>query len=211
MRTIELIAIVAISMAALIMADEIKACEPKNILVIGQSNAGYLSQLDLAGTWGTVDCRANIFTSVRGGTGISAFMPSWSTASLYGRTSAAIENAGAKLDAIVFWQGEQDSKTAETAKEWPGLATQVLQSYRVEYGASKDIPIFMFALNSFHQPTEKFIQYWSFIRNRQFSMQRKGITVIDTSGYEFKGDLVHLTTAGYQQAADAVAKLLYPL
>jgi len=194
--------------ALLMMIGTAHACTSRNILLIGQSNAVYLSKLDLATLWGTQDCPATIFTSVRGGTGIAMFMPSWSTASLYGRTSAAIEYAGVKLDLIVFWQGEQDAKTAKDTIAWPGLATQVLQSYRTEYGETKDIPIFIFALNDKHKLREAVTPFWLHIRNRQISMQRKGITIIDTRGYEFKPDLVHLTDNGYMQAANDVARLI---
>lgn len=191
-----------------IMGVQAMACEPKNILVIGQSNAANLSQLDLATKWGETDCPATIFTSVRGGTGISAFTPNWSTASLYGRTTKAIEAAGVQLDAIVFWQGENDAKNVETAVAWSGLATQTIQSYRLEYGKAKNIPVFIFALNDKHPLREEVTPYWNHIRNWQFSMERKGITVIDSSAYEFKPDNVHLTWAGYTKSASDLAVLL---
>lgn len=197
-----------LAITARITASE--ACTPKNILVIGQSNAVYLNDVDLSAAWGSVECPAKIYKSVRGGTGITEFMPSWSTAALYGKTSKTIENDGVKLDAIVFWQGENDTKTAVTARDWAGLATETIQSYRAEYGASKDIPVFIFQLNDKHgtEKTEPVYKYWNFIRNRQSSMARKNVTIIDTSIYKFRPDLVHLIDGEYENVAADLAKVI---
>ena len=195
-----------LAITARITASE--ACTPKNILVIGQSNAVYLNDVDLSAAWGSVECPAKIYKSVRGGTDIASFMPSWSTAALYGKTSKAIENDGVTLDAIIFWQGENDTKKADTARDWAGLATQTIQSYRAEYGTSKDIPVFIFQLNDKHTSPEPLYKYWNFIRNRQASMARKNVTVIDTSIYKFKPDLVHLIDGEYENVAADMAKLI---
>lgn len=189
---------------------EQSGCEPRKVLLIGQSNAVYLRQYaDLENTLGYFDCPAKIYLSIAGGKKADVFLPNWSSMSLYGQTARKLDKDQAKLDAIVFWQGEADTRTVQDAESWARKTTETLKAYVDDYGSSKQIPIVIFKLNSGRIELKNDYKCWKTVRIAQQSMAVSGrITVIDTSRYKFNPDFVHMPPLSYPLAAQDAANVI---
>ena len=185
-------------------------CEPRKVLLIGQSNAVNMRQYaDLESTFGDFECPANVYQSIAGGKKADVFLPNWSSMSLYGQTTRKLDADQAKLDAIVFWQGEADAQKQEDATTWARKTTETLKAYVDDYGSNKSIPIVIFQLNSMRLSIKSDDKWWKTVRIAQQSMSVAGrITVIDTSRYKFNPDFVHMPPASYQIAAQDAANVI---
>lgn len=173
----------------------------KNYAVIGQSNAYYMANTPvLKNTLSTPETRVNIINCSHPGQKVKMFTASWLETTYFGNCLHQIGNR--KLDGIIFWQGESDTKLIFDANRWPIIARGILVSLRVETD-SGNIPIVMIALNNLSHPLGP---YWKDIRGYQISMVAPNLHKLDSSNYQFRPDNVHLLN--YDAIAIDAAKLL---
>lgn len=171
----------------------------KYYIIIGQSNANFIAQYSDLSTDGVT---AHLINCGYNGQPISYFRPSYSYSYGYGLCMKKAL-AAPRIDGIVFWQGEHDTRDIKSVREWHYAATEVLRSLRVDLG-DLSIPIVMVALNNFPEP--KFT-YWFNIRVMQLQFKLRNFKIIDSSNYEFQRGNLHLTIAGYQAIGVDIGKI----
>lgn len=177
------------------------ACLSNTILVVGQSNAvELLDNTDLPKIFGSTGCPAQIITSAYRQRAVDFFMPS---GPYYQRS---IAKAGkTKVKAILYLQGEEDSKTLANTQKWLPKVSYLLGSYQAAIG-TLNTPIVVWQLNSFYKDTK--YQYWHVIRQSQAKLAALPNThILDSSVYRFR-DGVHLDTPEYAKLAKDMAALV---
>lgn len=190
------ISLIALSAALLCSSSAYSDCQ-KTILLIGQSNAVRMAK------YGDVheqakaifpDCKIIFRGSLRSGTPIADFMPTYSGkfASLYAGTTSQLTT----IDAIIYWQGENDSIKLSTTKTWAANFKALIGLYRNGYGVTPTIPVVMFAINAHNTK-----YHWQTMRRIQMSTFMPNLHVIDTTDrYQFREDNTHLVTEAYRNA-----------
>jgi len=174
----------------------------ENWLVVGQSNAGNIVKFGgLQGAVNAQGCTVRVFTSIKYGTPIEKFMTS---EYLYKNTVRYIKSKGAKIDSIIFWQGEANTYQRDSALSWSSNAAYLIGSYVAEVGASDNIPVTVFAINDIDHGEKR--KYWRFIRQNQLAMQHGNITVVDSGKYQLKADNVHFEASAYVEMVGDLLK-----
>lgn len=166
----------------------------KTVVVMGQSNA-----------WGIVQhgaLNAEVIDCTHRGQNIKKFQLNFSRKSFFGQ---CLEKAkGKKVDALVFWQGESDTVTTDRAIEWPYLASRLIRDIQTYVPG---LPVIMVALHDGYPAQEVFNRWgWAYVREQQMNFM--GVTVIDSSTYEFEPTHLHLTNAGYYEISLTINEYL---
>ena len=123
---------------------------------------------------------------------------------LYRQKQAALQG---KLRALVFWQGGQDGKNKKTAKHWRENFKRMVTAWRADVGDPK-LPVILLVLKPGTEQTLQKYPYRDVVRQQQLSMQLPYITKIETIGYDYNSDDIHLTTAGQLALGPVIAGAL---
>jgi hypothetical protein len=174
----------------------------ENWLVVGQSNAGNIVKFGgLQGAVTSQGCTVKVFTSIRYATPIERFMTS---EYLYTNTVRYIKSKKAKIDRIIFWQGEANTYEHNSALSWSSNAAYLIGSYVSKVGTSDNIPVTVFAINDIDHGNGR--KYWRFIRQNQLAMRHGNITAIDSGKYQLKADNVHFEESAYVEMVGDLLK-----
>lgn len=165
----------------------------KTILVMGQSNAVGIVRSHALNT--------NVINCTKSGQPIAKFQLNFTRGSIFGNCMTKVHG---KIDAVVFWQGEADTRSMAAAEEWGYKASRLIRDIQSYAGS---IPIVMVALNKYGCADCKALpEAWQSVRSQQLGFL--GVTVIDSSDYEFKPDDVHLTPSGYADISLTIKEIL---
>ncbi|SJM93166.1 exported hypothetical protein [Crenothrix polyspora] len=176
------------------------ACLPNTILVVGQSNAVELIEnADLPKIFGSINCPAQIIISAYRQRAVDFFMPS---GAYYQRS--VVKAGKNKVKAILYLQGEEDSRTLLNTTKWLPKVSYLLGSYQAAIG-TLTTPIVVWQLNSFYKDPK--YQYWQVIRQSQAKLAAlPNMRILDSSPYQFR-DGVHLVASEYTKLARDMAAL----
>jgi hypothetical protein len=168
--------------------------EARTVLIMGQSNAkGIIYSNSIQGE--VIDCAIS-------GMPIAAFHYSMVSTSIFG--GCLYKTIGKHVDAIVFWQGEQDTGTQELSDAWGSSASDVIRELHNYFGWNT--PLIMVVLHDGGCPT-CFNPGWQSVRDQQLNFMT-GFPKIDSGNYPFVqtgiGAQIHLTVSGYVGIANNI-------
>ena len=112
-----------------------------------------------------------------------------------------------KVRALVFWQGGEDGKNQEAAENWGKNFKKMVKAWRRDIG-DPNLPVIMLVLKPGTKKTLRRCPYRDIVREQQLSVKMRNLTKIETSGYEYYGDDIHLTTAGQLALGPVIEKAL---
>ena len=112
-----------------------------------------------------------------------------------------------KIRALVFWQGGRDGKDKEAAENWGKNFKKMVKAWRAEIG-DPDLPVIILMLKPGTRQTLRKHPYRDIVREQQLSVQSRYLTKIETTGYDYSRDDIHLTTAGQLSLGPVIAKAL---
>lgn len=168
----------------------------KTILVMGQSNATGLVK--------TQALDGEVINCTHRGQPIRKFQLNFTADSYFGQCLRKVQ--GKAVDALVFWQGESDTQSLAAAEQWGYMASRLINDIRT---FAPGLPIIMIALHSGYCYCDNIgtvQEAWYSVRRQQLGFM--GVTIVDSSDYEFKPDDVHLTTIGYIDISNKINELV---
>ena len=89
----------------------------------------------------------------------------------------------------------QDGKDKKTAKHWGENFKMMVSAWRADIGDPK-LPVILLVLKPGTEQTLRKYPYRDVVRQQQLSVQLPYLTKIETIGYDYNSDDIHLTTAG---------------
>jgi hypothetical protein len=145
----------------------------------------------------------------KGGSSIEEWQRDLSRSSLYGSCLYRQELAQqqGKIRALVFWQGGEDGKDKEAAKSWAKNFKRMVKAWRTDLG-DPNLPVIMLVLKPGTKQTLKRFPYRDIVREQQLSVKMRYLTKIETIGYSYYRDDIHLTTAGQLALGPVIGKAL---
>ena len=145
----------------------------------------------------------------KSGSSIEEWQPDPSRSSLYGSCLYRQKQATlqGRLRALVFWQGGQDGKEKKTAKHWGENFKRMVTAWRADMG-DPNLPVILLVLKPGTEQTLRKYPYRDVVRQQQSSVQMPYLTKIETIGYDYKSDDIHLTTAGQLALGPVIAAAL---
>jgi carbohydrate esterase-like sialic acid-specific acetylesterase len=145
----------------------------------------------------------------KSGSSIEKWQPDISRSSLYGSCLYRQKQAQqqGRLRALVFWQGGQDGKDKKTAKHWGENFEKMVTAWRSDMG-NPNLPVILLVLKPGTEQTLRKYPYRDVVRQQQLSVQLPYLTRIETIGYDYKSDDIHLTTAGQLALGPVIAAAL---
>jgi carbohydrate esterase-like sialic acid-specific acetylesterase len=155
--------------------------------------------------------KIGLIPCARGGSSIRRWQRDLSRSSLYGscinRQKEAEEHG--KVRALVFWQGGQDGKNQDEARHWGENFKNMITAWRRDLG-DPNLPVIMLVLKPGTPQTLRKYPYRDIVREQQLSVEMPYLTKIETIGYSYYDDDIHLTTAGQLALGPALAAALPP-
>jgi Carbohydrate esterase, sialic acid-specific acetylesterase len=145
----------------------------------------------------------------KGGSSIEEWQHDLSRSSLYGSClyrQKSAEQQG-KIRALVFWQGGGNGKDQEAAENWGKNFKTMVEAWRADIG-DPDLPVILLTLKPGTKQILKKSPYRDVVREQQLSVQVRHLTKIETTGYDYFSDDIHLTTAGQLALGPVIAKAL---
>jgi hypothetical protein len=145
----------------------------------------------------------------KGGSSIEQWRRDLSRSSLYGSClyrQKLAEQQG-KVRALVFWQGGADGKKKKAAESWAENFKKMVTAWRADIG-DPNLPVIMLVLKPGTEQTLKKYPYRDIVREQQLSVQIPYLTKIETIGYDYYEDDIHLTTRGQLSLGPVIAKAL---
>ena len=145
----------------------------------------------------------------KGGSSIEQWQRDVSRSSLYGSClyrQKRAEQQG-KVRALVFWQGGQDGRDKKAAESWAQNFKKMVTAWRTDIG-DPNLPVIMLVLKPGTAQTLKKYPYRDIVREQQLSVEMPHLTRIETIGYEYHSDDIHLTTAGQLAIGPVIAAAL---
>jgi Carbohydrate esterase, sialic acid-specific acetylesterase len=145
----------------------------------------------------------------KGGSSIEEWQRDLSRSSLYGSClhRQKLAQQQGKIRALVFWQGGEDGKDKEAAENWAKNFKKMVKAWRMDIG-DENLPVIMLVLKPGTKQTLRRFPYRDIVREQQLSVQMRNLTKIETSGYEYYRDDIHLTTAGQLALGPVIEKAL---
>ncbi len=145
----------------------------------------------------------------KGASSMEAWQPSPSRDTLYGSCLYRQRQAElqGKLRAVVFWQGGRDGKDTSGAESWAENFKTMVTAWRAEMG-NPNLPVIMLVLKPGTVQTLKEYPYRDVVRQQQLSVEMPYLTKIETIGYDYYSDDIHMTTAGQLGIGQAIAAAL---
>lgn len=145
----------------------------------------------------------------KSGSSIKQWQRDLSRSSLYGSClyrQKLAEQQG-KVRALVFWQGGADGKKKKAAESWAENFKKMVTAWRADIG-DPNLPVIMLVLKPGTEQTLKKYPYRDIVREQQLSVQIPYLTKIETIGYDYYEDDIHLTTRGQLALGPVIAKAL---
>jgi hypothetical protein len=155
--------------------------------------------------------KVGLIPCARGGSSIEQWQPDSSRSSLYGSCLNRQKQAElqGKVRALVFWQGGSDGKDKETAKQWGKNFKKMVTAWRADM-ENPNLPVIMLVLKPGTEQTLKKYPYRDVVRQQQLSVEMPYLTKIETIGYDYYRDDIHMTTAGQLALGPVIAAALPP-
>jgi hypothetical protein len=110
----------------------------------------------------------------------------------------------ARLGVLAGGPGPQGQ---ETAKQWGKNFKKMVTAWRADVGDPK-LPVILLVLKPGTQQTLRKYPYRDVVRQQQLSVQLPYLTKIETIGYDYNSDDIHLTTAGQLALGPVIAAAL---
>ena len=107
----------------------------------------------------------------------------------------------------MFWQGGEDGKDKKTAESWAQNFKKMVTAWRTDIG-DPNLPVIMLVLKPGTAQTLKKSPYRDIVREQQLSVEMPYLTRIETIGYDYYSDDIHLTTAGQLALGPVIAVAL---
>ena len=144
----------------------------------------------------------------KSGSKIEEWQPNLSRSSLYGSCLYRQKQAArqGRLRALVFWQGGGDGKDEKRAESWGENFERMVSAWRTDIGDPK-LPVILLVLKPADQTLRKY-PYRDVVRQQQLSVQVPYLTKIETIGYDYYRDGIHLTTLGQLEVGPVIATAL---
>lgn len=145
----------------------------------------------------------------KSGSRIIKWQPYSERTSLYGsclyRQKQAVQQG--KLRAVVFWQGGQDGKDKEMAAHWGENFKTMVTAWRADLG-DPNLPFILLLLKPGTKQSLEEYPYRDVVREQQLAVDLPYLTKIETIGYEYDSDDIHVTTAGQLALGPVIAAAL---
>jgi hypothetical protein len=153
--------------------------------------------------------RVGLIPCAKSGSSIEEWQPDSSRLSLYGSCLYRQKQAElqGKLRALVFWQGGADGKDKKAAESWGENFKNMVTAWRTNIG-NPNLPVIMLVLKPGTEKTLKRYPYRDVVRQQQLSVQIPYLTKLETIGYDYYTDDIHLTTAGQLAIGRVIAAAL---
>jgi hypothetical protein len=150
--------------------------------------------------------RVGLIPCAKGGSSIEQWQRNLSRASLYGSCLYRQKQAAlhGKLRALVFWQGGEDGRDKKTAESWAENFKRMVTAWRIDIG-DPNLPVIMLVLKPGTEQTLKNDPYRDVVRQQQLSVNMPYLTKIETIGYDYSSEDIHLTTAGQLALGPVIA------
>jgi hypothetical protein len=155
--------------------------------------------------------RVGLIPCAKSGSRIVKWQPYSERSSLYGSClyrQKQAEQQG-KVRAVVFWQGGQDGKNKEAAEHWGENFKKMVTAWRNDMG-DPSLPFILLLLKPGTKQTLEEFPYRDIVREQQLAVEMPYLTKIETIGYEYDSDDIHMTTAGQLALGPAIAAALPP-
>jgi hypothetical protein len=153
--------------------------------------------------------KIGLIPCAKGGSSIEEWQRDLSRSSLYGSClyrQKLAEQYG-KIRAVVFWQGGQDGLDKKTAENWGENFKKMVTAWRTDIG-DPNLPVIMLVLKPGTKQTLRKFPYRDIVREQQLSVKMRNLTKIETTGYEYYRNDIHLTTAGQLALGPVIEKAL---
>jgi carbohydrate esterase-like sialic acid-specific acetylesterase len=153
--------------------------------------------------------KVGLIPCAKSGSSIEEWRPDWSRSTLYGSCLYRQEQARLKgrVRAVVFWQGGEDAKDKKAAKHWGKNFERMITAWRADMG-DQNLPVILLVLKPGTEQTMKKYPYRDIVRQQQLTVQMPYLTKLETVGYDYDSDNIHLTTAGQLAIGQAIAAAL---
>ena len=157
------------------------------------------------------DVKIGLIPCAKSGSRLVKWQPSLSRDSLYGSCLNRQKEAEArgKVRAVVFWQGGQDGKDKDLAERWSENVKKMVTSWRADIG-DPTLPFILLVLKPGTEQTLKDFPYRDIVREQQLSVELPYLTKIETIGYDYYADDIHMTTPGQLALGPVIAAALPP-
>jgi hypothetical protein len=153
--------------------------------------------------------KVGLIPCAKSGSRMVKWMPYPSRDSLYGSClyrQKEAEKRG-KVRAVVFWQGGQDGKDKTLAGQWGENFKTMVRAWRADMG-DPQLPFILLVLKPGTPETLAEFPYRDIVRAQQLAVDLPNLTKIETSGYDYDRDDIHMTTAGQLKLGPAIARSL---
>lgn len=155
------------------------------------------------------DVKIGLIPCAKSGSRIVKWQPFASRDSLYGsclhRQKQAEERG--KVRAVVFWQGGQDGKDKQLAEQWGENFKKMVTAWRADLG-DPALPFILLMLKPGTKQTLERYPYRDIVRAQQLTVELPNLTKIETIGYDYYPDDIHMTTAGQLALGPIIAAAL---
>ena len=155
--------------------------------------------------------KVGLIPCAKSGSRLVKWQPYPERSSLYGSClyrQKQAEKQG-KLRAVVFWQGGQDGKSKELAERWGENFKTMVTAWRSDMG-DPNLPFILLVLKPGTKETLEEFPYRDIVRAQQLAVDLPNLTKIETVGYEYDSDEIHMTTAGQLALGPVIAAALPP-
>jgi hypothetical protein len=153
--------------------------------------------------------KLGLIPCAKSGSSIEEWRPDRSRSTLYG--SCLYRQAQARLKgkvrAVLFWQGGEDGKKKKAAKHWGKNFERMVTAWRTDLG-DPNLPVILLVLKPGTEQTLKKYPYRDVVRQQQLTVQMPYLTKLETVGYDYDSDNIHLTTTGQLAIGQAIAAAL---
>ncbi len=132
---------------------------------------------------------------------------------LYGSCLACAKEAGARIAGLLWYQGESDARSIETAESWRAKFEQLLQRFRTDLNDPR-LPVAF--VQRADQPQRDAADYpgWARVQQAQATLAVSRARMVSAKGLVLKPDQLHLSTASQRivgkRLATAMNALLEP-
>ena len=153
--------------------------------------------------------KVGLIPCAKSGSSIEKWQPNPSRSTLYGSCLYRQKQAElqGKLRALVFWQGGQDGKDKTTAESWGENFKKMVSAWRADMG-EPNLPVIMLVLTPATPEILREYPYRDVVRQQQLSVQMPYLIKIETIGYDYYEDDIHMTTKGQLALGPVIAAAL---
>lgn len=162
--------------------------DDENLASCGMAFADSLAGLRSGVEIGLVPC-------AKGGSGMTSWVRNESTSSLYGamlaRVRAALQLPGTALGGLVWYQGEEDSRTSSAANAWRSRFETFVANVRSDFD-SPGLPVIHTKLGPDPNLSER--PYWENVQDQQEAVSIPVNDMVSAEDLSTLSDDIHLNT-----------------